>query len=81
MIIKGSSENDINNALFDASQQHWQLAIVILNGSNSDTMYSFVKKYANRRIGLMTQCINYQTLKRNINNLNMCKYILKITEI
>jgi hypothetical protein len=51
------------------------LAIVILNSNNSDEVYNLVKNYGNRRIGLMTQCVNYQALQRNISKLHMCKYI------
>jgi hypothetical protein len=77
LTIKGTSEYDINEALVDASRQRWQLAIVVLNSYNSDDVYSFVKRYGNREIGLRTQCVNYQVLKRNIAQLNMCKYKFK----
>jgi hypothetical protein len=75
LTIKTTRENDINSTLLDASRQGWQLAIVILNSYNSDTVYNLVKHYSNRQIGLMTQCVNYQALKRNIGKLDMCKYI------
>jgi hypothetical protein len=74
LTIENSRENDVRNALRDASEQGWQLAIVILNSFNSDDIYNLVKSYSNGQIGLMTQCVNYQALKRNIPKLNMCKY-------
>ncbi|CAF3999072.1 unnamed protein product [Rotaria sordida] len=71
LTIKNSFENEINNTLLDASRQRWQLAIVIINSRNSDNVYNCVKKYANTRIGLMTQCVNFQALERNMNKLDM----------
>jgi len=75
LTIKSTREYDIHNTLSDAGRQGWQLAIVILNSHNSDEVYSLVKRYGHRQIGVMTQCVNYQVLKRNISKLNMCKYI------
>ncbi|CAF1190043.1 unnamed protein product [Rotaria sordida] len=71
LTIKNSFEKEINNTLLDASRQRWQLAIVIINSRNSDIVYNCVKKYANTRIGLMTQCVNFQALERNMNKLDM----------
>jgi hypothetical protein len=74
LTIENPQENDVQNALSNASEQGWQLAIVILNSFNSDEIYNLVKSYSNGQIGLMTQCVNYQALKRNISKLHMCKY-------
>ena len=74
LTMRNSRENDVRNALQEASEQGWQLAIIILNSSNSDDVYNLVKSYSNGQIGLMTQCVNYQALRRNIDKLNMCKY-------
>lgn len=73
MTIRGSRENDITNTLQDASQDRWQLAVIILNSHNSDMVYNLVKSYSHTQLGLMTQCVNYQVLKRNIGKLDMCK--------
>jgi hypothetical protein len=81
LTIKSSGENEIKSALLNASRQHWQLAIVVLNSHDSDTIYNLVKSYSNGEIGLMTQCVNYQALKRNIDKLDMCKYIHEETFI
>ncbi len=75
LTIEGSGENEIKSTLLNASRERWQLAIVVLNSYNSDMVYNLVKSYANGQIGLMTQCVNYQALKRNISKLDMCKYI------
>jgi hypothetical protein len=73
LTIKGTRENEIIETLRNASKQRWQLAIVILNSYDSANVYELVKHSANQNIGLMTQCVNYQALKRNIGNLTMCK--------
>ncbi|CAF4025256.1 unnamed protein product [Rotaria sp. Silwood2] len=78
LIIKSSRENDIHRTLLDASKEKWQLAIVILNSYTTDTLYSIVKSHANQKIGLMTQCVNYQALKHNINKLEM--YVENISQ-
>ncbi|CAF2681440.1 unnamed protein product [Rotaria sp. Silwood2] len=78
LTIKSSYENDINSTLRDASRQRWQLAIVIINSRNSDVVYNLVKKYANTKIGLMTQCVNFQALERNMNKLEM--YVENISQ-
>jgi len=73
LTIKGTRENEIVETLRNASKQRWQLAIVILNSYDSTNVYELVKRSSNQNIGLMTQCVNYQALKRNIGNLGMCK--------
>ncbi|CAF4038167.1 unnamed protein product [Rotaria magnacalcarata] len=72
------TENDIHNALVDASKKGWSLAVIVLNSDNSDGVYSLVKSYANQQIGLMTQCVSFQALTRNIANLNM--YVENISQ-
>jgi eukaryotic translation initiation factor 2C len=78
LTIENPQENDVQNALSNASEQGWQLAIVILNSFNSDEIYNLVKSYSNGQIGLMTQCVNYQALKRNISKLHM--YVENISQ-
>lgn len=75
MTIKSPADDDIYHALHDASQQRWTLAIIILDSrnANSDRTYSLVKTYGSKDFGLMTQCVDYQALKRNIDKLDMCK--------
>lgn len=65
-------KEDIKNTLAEASQKHWQLAIVILN-SNSDQVHDYVKQLGNQKLGLRTQCVDMQALRSNINKLHMCK--------
>ncbi|CAF3760682.1 unnamed protein product [Rotaria socialis] len=69
-IIKTATKEDIENTLTDASQKHWQLAIVILN-SNSDQVHDYVKQLGNQKLGLRTQCVDMQALRSNINKLHM----------
>lgn len=75
--MESSHEDDVRRTLNEAARQRWQLAIIILNSRNSEDVYNLVKSYANGQLGLMTQCVNYQALKRNIRKLNMCMYILE----
>lgn len=56
----------------DASQNGWQLTVVILN-ETSDDVYADVKRWGNQKLGLITQCVSFQALQRNANNLRMCK--------
>ena len=46
--------------------------MVILNNT-PDEVYDFVKQCGNQRFGLVTQCISYPALERNIDKLDMCK--------
>ncbi|CAF3974965.1 unnamed protein product [Adineta steineri] len=78
LIIKGIVDREITETLCNASKQQWQLAIVILNSYDSTRVYELVKRYGNRTIGLMTQCVNFQALKRNISNLRM--YVENISQ-
>ena len=59
-------------ALQEAAKNKWQLAIIVLKSHDSGRVYDYVKQYSHRSIGLMTQCVNYQALERNISKLNMC---------
>ncbi|CAF4872522.1 unnamed protein product [Rotaria sp. Silwood1] len=78
LTIKSSLDNEIYNTLLDASRQRWQLAIIIINSRNSEIVYNLVKKYANTKIGLMTQCVNFQALERNMSKLEM--YVENISQ-
>jgi hypothetical protein len=46
--------------------------MIVLNNT-TDMVYDYVKQYANQRYGLVTQCVSYQTLERNISKLDICK--------
>lgn len=70
--MSGTRENDIYQTLTNASRQRWQLAIIVMNSFDCDTLYNRIKKFAHSKLGLMTQCVHYQALRRNIRNLNMC---------
>ncbi|CAF3801905.1 unnamed protein product [Rotaria socialis] len=78
LTTKYPTESDIHDALVDASKKGWSLAVIVLNSDNSDGVYSLVKSCANQQIGLMTQCVNFQALERNIANLNM--YVENISQ-
>ncbi|CAF3230385.1 unnamed protein product [Rotaria socialis] len=58
-VIKTGTKEDIENTLTDASQKHWQLAIVILN-SNSDQVHDYVKQLGNQKLDVdnLSQKIN-----------------------
>lgn len=81
LAIERADENDVRRALANAQQERWQLAIIVLNSRNSDEIYNLVKSYSNGQLGLMTQCVNYQALKRNIRKLDMCKYTFMVRRI
>ena len=46
--------------------------MVVLNNTTDD-VYDYVKQCGNQRFGLVTQCVSFQTLQRNIGKLDMCK--------
>lgn len=46
--------------------------MVVLNNT-SDNVYDYIKQCGNQRYGLVTQCVSYQSLERNIGKLDMCK--------
>ena len=54
------------------SKENWQLTVVILNNT-PEQVYDFVKQCGNQRYGIVTQCVSYQALERNISKLDMCK--------
>ena len=70
-MAKPPNKNDIQSVLAGASKDSWQLAVVILNNT-PDEVYEFVKQCGNQRFGLVTQCVSYQALERNIGKLDMC---------
>ncbi|CAF1310401.1 unnamed protein product, partial [Adineta ricciae] len=51
---------------------------IVLKSYDSARVYDYVKQSSNRSIGLMTQCVNYQALERNISKLNM--YVENISQ-
>jgi hypothetical protein len=65
-------KDDIEKTLNNASKETWQLAIIVLNNT-SENVYDYVKQCGNQRYGLVTQCVSFQTLERNISKLDMCK--------
>lgn len=69
-MAKPPNKTDIQSALAAASKDNWQLAVIILNNT-PDEVYDFVKQCGNQRFGLVTQCVSYQALERNIGKLEM----------
>ena len=65
-------KDDIEKTLNNASKEGWQLAVVVLNNT-SDDVYDYVKQCGNQRLGLVTQCVSFQALEKNIQKLDMCK--------
>jgi hypothetical protein len=55
-----------------ATNQGWQLAVVVLNNVPSE-VYECVKQWGNQRLGLVTQCVSFQALERSSGKLRMCK--------
>jgi hypothetical protein len=71
-IAKPGTKDDIEKTLINASKDTWQLAIVVLNNT-TDNVYDYIKQCGNQRYGLVTQCVSYQSLERNMSKLDMCK--------
>lgn len=73
--IKGAqppNERDIETTLRDAKNQSCQIVFVVLNDVQPD-VYNFVKLCGNQKIGLVTQCVSFQSLQKNSGKLRMCK--------
>ena len=75
-MAKPPIKNDIQTTLAGGSKDGWQLAVIILNNT-PDEVYDFVKQCGNQRFGLVTQCVSYAALERNIGKLDMCTSIDK----
>ncbi len=71
-IAKPDRRSDIEDAMKTASNQGWQLAIVVLNDVPSQ-VYEYVKQLGNQRLGVTNQCVSFQALERNSGKLRMCK--------
>ncbi|CAF3880586.1 unnamed protein product, partial [Rotaria magnacalcarata] len=69
-VAKPPGKSDIEAALHNASNEKWQLAIVVLNNT-TENVYDYIKQCGNQRYGLVTQCVSYQTLERNLSKLDM----------
>ncbi|CAF3351794.1 unnamed protein product [Rotaria sp. Silwood1] len=69
-IAKPANKDDIETTLNNASKDKWQLAIIVLNNT-LDYVYDYVKQCGNQRYGLVTQCVSFQTLERNLSKLDM----------
>ncbi|CAF1174819.1 unnamed protein product [Rotaria sordida] len=69
-IAKPANKDDIEITLNNASKDKWQLAIVVLNNT-LDNVYDYVKQCGNQRYGLVTQCVSFQALERNLSKLDM----------
>lgn len=71
--FKPSGKTDIENALKDAHQKKWQLAIIVLN-TDAPQVYPFIKQMGNQSLGLRTQCIDISVIQKNMKNLSMRMY-------
>ncbi|CAF4435550.1 unnamed protein product, partial [Adineta steineri] len=71
-IAKPPTKEEIEKTLVNASKEQWQLTVVVLNNT-LDNVYDYVKQCGNQRYGLVTQCVSYQSLEKNIGKLDMCK--------
>lgn len=71
-VAKPGIKNEIEATVNKASKEGWQLAVVVLNNTMDD-VYDYVKQCGNQRFGLVTQCVSFQALERNIQKLDMCK--------
>ncbi|CAF0973268.1 unnamed protein product [Adineta steineri] len=69
-IAKPPTKEEIEKTLVNASKEHWQLTVVVLNNT-LDNVYDYVKQCGNQRYGLVTQCVSYQSLEKNIGKLDM----------
>ena len=71
-MAKPDRRQDIEDAMKTASNQGWQLAVVVLNDVPPQ-VYEYVKQLGNQRLGVVTQCVSFQALERNSGKLRMCK--------
>ncbi len=75
-IAKPDLKKDIDDAMSQAIGQGWQLAIIVLNNTRPE-VYEYVKQCGNQQIGLITQCVNFQSLERLLkqgpSGLRRCK--------
>lgn len=63
---------EIETTLRDLKNQACQIAFVVLNDVQSD-VYDCVKQCGNQKLGLVTQCVSFQSLQKNSGKLRMCK--------
>ena len=70
---KTPCEREVEESLIAAHRNGCQLAIIILNTSVPQ-VYPFIKQMGNQKLGLKTQCIDMNTIQKNINNLWMRKF-------
>ncbi|CAF1565590.1 unnamed protein product [Adineta ricciae] len=68
--LEPDRKQNIERVLTDASQNRWQLAVIILD-TTIDQVYDYVKQLGNQQLGLRTQCIDMNALKKNTNNFSM----------
>ena len=71
-LAKPCDDATIQETLLNASKNRWQIAVVILHDT-PDHVYDVVKRCGNQKFGLVTQCIDFAALSKNINKLKMCK--------
>ena len=71
-MAKPDRREEVETALKTASQQGWQLAVVVLNDV-APQIYECVKQLGNQQLGVVTQCVSFQALERNSGKLRMCK--------
>ncbi len=64
--------SNIEKPLTEGSKKGWQLAIVILN-TGAGQAYNDVKQIGHQKLGLRTQCIDWNALRANMEKLHMCK--------
>jgi len=75
IIAKPDQREEIESAMKTATNQGWQLAIVVLNDVPPET-YASIKQWGNQRLGLVTQCVSFQALERNFDKLRLCKNLI-----
>ncbi|CAF1269422.1 unnamed protein product, partial [Didymodactylos carnosus] len=67
---KPATRTEIEKQLLQASEQKWQLTLIILNNTK-EHVYEYIKRLGNQRLGVVTQCASFQAIQRNSGKLRM----------
>ncbi|CAF1077709.1 unnamed protein product [Rotaria sordida] len=69
-IAQPPRSEEIEVAMKRASNEKWQIAIVVLNDVQPE-VYECIKQWGNQTLGVTTQCVNFQSLQRNSGKYRM----------
>ncbi|CAF1006461.1 unnamed protein product [Didymodactylos carnosus] len=67
---KPATRTEIEKELRRASEQKWQLTLIILNDTKEE-VYEYVKQLGNQRLGVVTQCASFSAIQGHSGKLRM----------